>query len=75
MEEYEKWDYFASEEEMLEIAKKALQHYEIAFDSLKMNPDYYMQECNMQKNIESGINKLEGLAGNNLERLFVGINQ
>ncbi len=48
----------------IEIAKEALQHYEIALDSLKMNPGYYAQERNMQKNIENGINKLEGLVGN-----------
>lgn len=56
-----------SDEDILyiEIAKEALRHYEIALDSLKMKPGYYAQEHNMQKNIENGINKLEGLIGNN----------
>lgn len=49
----------------MEIAKEALQHYEIASDSLKMYQGYYLQEYNMQKNIENGINRLENLVGSN----------
>lgn len=43
----------------IEVAKEALEHYEIAWESLKLKVGYYKQEHSMRKNIENGINRLE----------------